>query len=471
MLRRNINAFRAANFLLDLIVTLAALFLSAEAHRLLQGEALTPPDWILAHYQQAMVVVMIWSVLLQTRSERYIYRIKTSWDFVREISTLVTYGSAGLLIASYLLRVPFLPRTQFVAFVISDFVLLMALRLSLLKALHYYRSRGRNCRRLLIVGTRDHIKGVIDSTIEQRQWGYRPIGIILLDPAQTHYRYRDIPMIGLIGDFADIVKTQNIDEVIFAVSGKYLEEIHDAISVCDQIGLTACLLLNLPDTIAVRQKVSEFAGKPAIVYSREPEVGATLLLKAAVDRALGLIGLAATLPLLLLTAIAIRMTSRGPILFSQTRCGLRGKTFRLFKFRTMVAGAEELKKTLLANNEMDGHAFKIKNDPRVTPLGRVLRRLSLDELPQLINVIKGDMSLVGPRPPLPSEVNDYDLWQRRRLSMKPGLTCLWQVGKRNDATFDEWMKQDLEYIDHWSLWLDAKVLARTIPAVIKATGR
>ena len=196
-----------------------------------------------------------------------------------------------------------------------------------------------------------------------------------------------------------------------------------------------------------------------------------MLLKSLTDRAVGLVGLVLASPLLVLIAIAVKLTSRGPILFTQTRCGLRGRRFRLLKFRTMVDNAEDLKKALLTDNEMDGPVFKIKHDPRVTPLGKMLRRLSLDELPQLINVVTGEMSLVGPRPPLPDEVEEYDLWQRRRLSMKPGLTCLWQVGKRNDSSFEEWMKQDLEYIDHWSLWLDAKVLARTIPTVIRATGR
>jgi exopolysaccharide biosynthesis polyprenyl glycosylphosphotransferase len=471
MFRRNISTFRTLNFLLDLVATLASLFVSAEIYRLLKSEPLSPSDWILAQYQQAILAVLIWSVLLQLRSERYTYRIRTVLSFVTEIGLLVGYGSAGLLIASYLMHIPFLPRIQFVAFACIDAAALIILRVTLLKALHHYRSLGRNCRRALVVGTRERAKQFIDTMCEQRHWGYRVVGMILLDPQQTHYRYRDIPLIGLIGDFADIVRTQPIDEVIFAVPGKHLEVIRDAVSVCDQTGITACLQLDLPEANSSRQKIGDFAGRPVVVYSREPDAELTLAFKAVFDRALGLIGLVAALPLLLAIAIGIKASSRGPVLFSQTRCGLRGKPFRLLKFRTMVMEAESLKEDLVSANEMDGPAFKIKNDPRVTPVGRILRRLSLDELPQLINIVMGDMSLVGPRPSLPKEVEQYDLWQRRRLSMKPGLTCLWQVGRRNDATFDEWMKQDLEYIDHWSLWLDAKVIARTIPAVIRATGR
>lgn len=471
MLRQNINALRTANFVLDLVTTLAALFLSAEGYRWFKGETISPLDWALIQYQQAMLVVAIWSVLLQLRNEPYTYRLKTAWSLVRETISLVAYGAAGLLLVSYLLRIPLLPRFQFALFVVLDCAGLAALCVAMLKALHFHRSRGRNCRRVLIVGTRECAAQVIDSLCERKQWGYRPLGMILLDPPQTHYRYRDIPLVGMLGDFADIVKTHSIDEVIFAVPSRFLGEVKAAIAICHETGLTACLQLDLPPTEPMRCKISHFAGKPAVIYSREPEADTALLLKTIADRALGVVGLLLTLPLMILIAVVIKLTSRGPILFRQVRCGLRGKPFRMLKFRTMVVGAESLKQGLLSDNEMDGHAFKIKNDPRVTKVGRFLRRLSLDELPQLINVVKGDMSLVGPRPSLPTEVSEYDLWQRRRLSMKPGITCLWQVGKRNDATFDEWMRQDLEYIDHWSLWLDAKVLARTVPAVIKATGR
>jgi lipopolysaccharide/colanic/teichoic acid biosynthesis glycosyltransferase len=170
-------------------------------------------------------------------------------------------------------------------------------------------------------------------------------------------------------------------------------------------------------------------------------------------------------------AVSVKVSSKGPVFFRQERCGLNGRKFILYKFRTMVPEAEKLKGRLLAANEMDGPVFKIKNDPRVTPLGKILRRTSMDELPQLINVLRGEMSLVGPRPPLPSEVKEYKHWQLRRLSMKPGLTCIWQVSGRNDVGFEEWMRMDLEYIDRWSLLLDFKLLLKTVQVVILGTGR
>jgi len=174
--------------------------------------------------------------------------------------------------------------------------------------------------------------------------------------------------------------------------------------------------------------------------------------------------------LILMTALFIKLDSRGPIFYKQTRCGLNGRQFSMYKFRTMCCDAEKQKDDLLHENEMSGPVFKIKDDPRVTRVGRFLRKFSIDEVPQFLNVLKGEMSLVGPRPPLPHEVAGFLPWQRRKLSVKPGVTCIWQVNGRNNIGFEEWMRLDLDYIDNWSLWLDAKIIARTIPTVIKGSG-
>ena len=175
-------------------------------------------------------------------------------------------------------------------------------------------------------------------------------------------------------------------------------------------------------------------------------------------------------PVILFAALCIKLTSPGSVLFKQQRVGLNGRSFTLYKFRTMIADAHERRREVDHLNEMNGPVFKMKGDPRVTPIGRVLRKFSLDELPQLWNVLKGDMSLVGPRPPIPEEVASYHRWHRRRLSMKPGLTCLWQISGRNEIDFDRWMQLDLQYIDNWSPGLDLKILLRTIPAVLSGRG-
>ena len=195
-----------------------------------------------------------------------------------------------------------------------------------------------------------------------------------------------------------------------------------------------------------------------------------LFIKRAFDVIVSSIGLIVLSPVLLLVAIVIKVTSPGPALFAQQRMGVNGRKFTLYKFRTMRKDAHERRAEVEKLNEMDGPVFKIKNDPRVTPVGRFLRKLSIDEFPQIFNVFIGHMSLVGPRPPLSDEVVQYEPWQRRRLSMRPGITCLWQVSGRNKVDFKQWMKLDLEYIDTWSLWLDFKILMKTVPVVLFGIG-
>jgi exopolysaccharide biosynthesis polyprenyl glycosylphosphotransferase len=222
--------------------------------------------------------------------------------------------------------------------------------------------------------------------------------------------------------------------------------------------------------VLARPVLEELDGVPLLTFTTIPSNPMQLIVKRAIDLGLALFLTLLTLPIQLLAALAIRLTSRGPIFFRQVRCGLNGRHFTLLKFRTMQAGAEGLLPEIAHLNQMSGPVFKAAQDPRLTWVGRVLRRLSIDELPQLWNVVVGDMSLVGPRPPLPDEVSRYEPWQRRRLSMAPGLTCLWQVSGRSELDFDRWMELDLKYIDTWSPILDLKILLKTVPAVLSGKG-
>jgi exopolysaccharide biosynthesis polyprenyl glycosylphosphotransferase len=242
--------------------------------------------------------------------------------------------------------------------------------------------------------------------------------------------------------------------------------------VCEREGVEVWLLADFFKTQVSRTSLDEFMGRPTLVFRSAPEASWQRVAKDFID-VLGALALVVLLlPVMALIALLIRLTSRGPILFRQQRSGLHGRPFNMLKFRTMVTNAEQLKQELAALNEMSGPVFKVTNDPRVTKVGRWLRRWSFDELPQLFNVLRGEMSLVGPRPLPVAEVERFDdPADRRRLSVKPGLTCLWQVGGRNDVrSFKDWVRLDLEYIDHWSLWLDLKILLRTIPAVLRGTG-
>jgi exopolysaccharide biosynthesis polyprenyl glycosylphosphotransferase len=258
--------------------------------------------------------------------------------------------------------------------------------------------------------------------------------------------------------------------VIIAVENSDLPLTGHAFAVAEEMGVTVCLMSDLYFHPISRCSSTSFMDFPAVVYSSVSDDRIQLALKKAIDWTGALIGLILSLPIALSAAVAIKLEDGGPIFFKQTRAGRNGRPFTMLKFRTMIANAEELKSRLMDKNEMSGPVFKMKNDPRITRIGSILRKTSIDELPQFLNVLKGDMSLVGPRPPLPKEVVQYDRWQRRKLAVKPGLTCLWQVNGRNNVDFEDWMKLDLEYIDNWSLWLDTKILVKTVPAVFRREG-
>ena len=244
----------------------------------------------------------------------------------------------------------------------------------------------------------------------------------------------------------------------------------DTVRLAQELGVVIRLF---PDEwtakIITRCNVEQFEGHSVITFFRE-QLLLQLFGKRAMDLIVSLTAIVILSPLLLGVALAIKLTSKGPILFVQPRVGMNKRSFKLFKFRSMYVDAEERRKELAHLNEMDGPVFKIRNDPRVTPLGRFIRKTSIDELPQLFNVLTGHMSLVGPRPPLLDEVNRYEWLYRKRLSIKPGITCLWQISGRNEVTFKQWMELDQEYINNWSLWLDIKILAKTIPAVFFTKG-
>lgn len=284
------------------------------------------------------------------------------------------------------------------------------------------------------------------------------------------WRYRDIPLIGHPDEIEKIISSNQVDAIIVAVEPEDLSPTRKMFDTAELMGVPVCFMAEIFEPKISQVKPSFINGTPVYLYRATSENQLALFAKTVMDKIGALAGLLLASPVFLICAIAIKLDSQGPIFFKQTRSGLNGKPFQLLKFRTMDIDAENKKKELEKMNEMSGPVFKIKNDPRVTKVGRLLRKTSMDELPQFINVLLGDMSLVGPRPPLPKEVAKYENWQRRRLSVKPGVTCTWQVSGRNNIDFDQWMKLDLEYIDNWSIWDDTKIIARTIPAVVKGSG-
>lgn len=326
-------------------------------------------------------------------------------------------------------------------------------------------------RRILIVGTGSRAKKFIDLVESNTGWGIKVIGLIDMDLSKKGEIIKGYEVMGSLDDIPDIINTNVVDELVFIVPRSWLNKLEDVLLYCENVGVKVNIAVNLFDFKFSEAKQTDLQGFPLLVFERTPQRLGLLFLKRIFDFTASGIALIALSPLFLTVAVLIKTTSEGPVFFKQHRCGLYGRKFMFYKFRTMVVDAETKLKDILQYNEMEGPVFKMTNDPRVTKIGRWLRKFSIDELPQLWNVFKGDMSLVGPRPPLPREVENYDNWQRRKLSMRPGITCLWQASGRNKiADFKEWMRLDLEYIDNWSLALDFKILFKTIPVVLFGVG-
>jgi len=322
--------------------------------------------------------------------------------------------------------------------------------------------------RALIIGTGVKAKHIVDVLLDNPEVDMHPSGF--LDNERTGlWRYRDVPLVGRLEDIDELALKEQVDAVFIATGTLEPEMKAKLLYSAGKMGITVHLFPGdgLPSTTLETARLNGF---PTLVYRATSYRYPMMVMKRAADVLGGLIMLLFAAPIMLATAIAIKVGSRGPILFRQIRSGRNGRRFMLYKFRTMTCDAEEKKASLLHCNEMSGPVFKIKDDPRVTRVGKYLRKYSVDELPQLFNVLAGEMSLVGPRPPLPMEVKGYEPWQRRKLSVRPGLTCLWQVNGRNAIDFSDWMRLDLEYIDNWSFTLDMKILARTIPTVLKGSG-
>jgi exopolysaccharide biosynthesis polyprenyl glycosylphosphotransferase len=383
-------------------------------------------------------------------------------------------GTAGTVLVLYLLNQTAGSHLLMLLYLGFDILLLTSYRADL----HYRRKWSLGHREILVIGSRERARELIRYVVANKDLGYHLIGCLEVSSKFVGTEVAEgIAVIGVMEDFRTLLLERTVDEVIFAIPLAKVEKVVDYISFAEEQGVNVRILPDwqIPELMYQPKVASvfieQFVGLPTLAVSSVPHKDLALLVKSLADYCLAALGLLALLPLFAILAVLIKLTSVGPVFFRQERVGLNGRKFMLYKFRTMVPEAEKLKAGLLANNEVDGPVFKITNDPRLTRIGKFLRKTSLDELPQLINVLRGEMSLVGPRPPLAEEVAKYSHWQRRRLSMKPGITCIWQVNGRNDVHFEEWMRMDLEYIDKWSLLLDFKLLLLTIPAVIFGTGK
>ncbi|HVS03099.1 MAG TPA: sugar transferase [Thermoanaerobaculia bacterium] len=481
MLKERARLLNLSVFLLDLALV-AVAFVAAHwlrsgvlprlAHDAFPGHLLPLSEYL----PLLPVALAIWGGLLlhsdAYRSHRTEPLLREAWSIVRlsgaalVIFTLVLYA---LRFDEQVLEDDRVSRAWLALFGLLTFLLLLGEKIVLRTASRWVRSRGYNYRTLLIVGSGPGAAAIARSIQAHDYWGFQLLGCIAVE-GQQPASVAGVPVLGQPQDIPRLLQEHVVDDVIFAVGRKELGEMENLVLALEEQGIRTLFALNFFPHSLARVELSEIDGVPLLTFSTAPTNLLLLLMKRLLDVSLAALVLLLSLPVILGVALAIKLTSGGSVLFRQTRCGLNGRRFVLYKFRTMVEDAERRRTELLHLNEMDGPVFKVRNDPRVTRLGRLLRRFSLDELPQLWNVLRGDMSLVGPRPPIPEEVAQYERWQRRRLSMKPGLTCLWQIGGRNGVPFRSWIELDLEYIDSWSLLLDLKILLKTVPVVLSGRG-
>jgi exopolysaccharide biosynthesis polyprenyl glycosylphosphotransferase len=463
------SALRKLVLMTDAVIVAAsavvAFFVHAALHDLTPLVKGTP-----AFDQYFLVVVLAWPVWLGLVAAFGLHRVlERMWTRRELLVGLAKLHAAGMLALSAILFLSrgVINRSLVAVFLGCSFTLLYTERAILARWLRYQHDRGQARERLLLVGDPSP---ELDRFVRAARSAALPpmlVGVV----GATHEATEGAPRhLGALEDLPTVLHEEAVDRVLFFPPHGDPRRALSAIEQCETQGVPAAFALDLSPSRHAVPTIERIHGGSFVHFEVAPKPPLAIAVKHAFDAIASAIGLVVLAPVFLVTALAILVTMGRPVFFSQGRAGLRGRPFRMFKFRTMVADAEERREELGAANEMSGPVFKLRNDPRVTRLGAFLRTSSIDELPQLLNVFLGTMSLVGPRPLPVREQRQIRGWHRRRLSMKPGITCLWQIGGRNDVDFEDWMRLDLEYVDRWSLGLDAAILLRTLPVVLGRRG-
>lgn len=428
---------------------------------------------LLQNREYIVIILMIiptWYVLLNLSNQNKIHRVKTVSLLFIDYLIVITSGLGIIFLAVFAFKLESISRIVIFSFGLINFIVLFSLKILTLYLFKRYREKGYNSKNLMIIAdesSEDLIQALIDNTF----WGYI-IKVIITDsePITNKYIHQHtvLPNNTNIDKFIEL---ETIDEIIYCKKDIVPDEVRKLVYSCQEIGVVFRLKSQIYSMIASKSYMSYLDETPFFTFSKTPTDYFGLKIKVLFDFLFAFVVLLLFLPFFILIGIIIKLTSKGPVLFKQTRVGLRGRKFGVYKFRTMRADAPKQRFELNSQNEMDGPVFKIKNDPRITKIGAFLRKTSLDEIPQFINVLKGEMSVVGPRPLPDYEVAQFsERWQLRRHSMKPGITCIWQVSGRNNISFDDWMKLDLQYIDSWSIKLDLIIILKTVRTIVKADG-
>lgn len=364
-----------------------------------------------------------------------------------------------------------LPRTIFALFWSINIVIFFTQKTILFLFAAYIRTKGKDRKKILVVGSGNHSKKFLETVKDHLNWGLDVVGVLTDNREKIGSDFCGYVTVGVYDEIITFLRKYNPEEVIIAISSKRFDQIRAILDVCETEGVQVRIYSDFFGKMTKKTRLDHIHGLNILSFTPIKQTEVELIIKRIIDILGSSIALLLFFPLMIIASLGILISDGRPIIYNWNVIGLNKKPFKSWKFRTMIKNADQMKKDLIDLNEMDGPVFKIKNDPRIFPFGKLLRKWSIDETPQLFSILIGDMSLVGPRPAGPIELEGYESWHRRKLSVKPGLTCLWQVNGRNKISkFDDWVKLDLEYIDNWSLILDFKILLKTIPAVLFGRG-
>jgi exopolysaccharide biosynthesis polyprenyl glycosylphosphotransferase len=419
-----------------------------------------------------LLITPFWLVILYLIQITEIPRTKPTRVLFMEYLQSTVLIIVLLMIFYFVFKLYKISRLFLFEFAFFGFIFLFLSRLVEYHVFKTYRAKGYNQVNIVIIADESSLS-FIETLLSTKEWGYRIVAIFTASNVIKEKFEKSIILLPeqYLLVLNDLMEVDILDEVLYLKSKVIPSEVRETVRSCEELGVVFSLRYkdsNIKLTNAIKTTIGD---EKFLTFINIPHNLFALTIKKIMDITISLFLTIILSPLLIGISLLIKLTSSGPVIFKQTRVGLRGRPFNLYKFRTMIADAEKLKKQLEAENEADGPVFKIKDDPRVTTIGKFLRKSGLDELPQLFNILRGEMSLIGPRPPLPEETKSYKRWQLRRLSVKPGLSCFWQIiPDRNSIKFEKWMEMDLAYIDNWSLRLDFIILLKTIATVFQRTG-
>jgi len=456
------------------VLTAVGAFALAYALRTLPG---FPSRYVLPHWENLTWLLgasIVLHFLIYSKMGFYLsIRLQSYFGLLKRMfqAMVIEFFVLGSLV--FIIQAKETSRVFFILYIVSNFVLLFVIRGTARFLLSSIRKRGYNYRKVWIVGADDSAVRMITTLRGNPHWGYVPSGLLLFQGERPPEKNAllDVPVLGFTRDLERLSKEVTLDEVYLTPASLGSKEAASILSLCEKTGIPCHFLLDGLAGPGMHYSLSQIGGLPILTAYTSLMSPVEAFIKRCLDILISLFGLLITALLYPWISLMIRMQSPGPVIFKQQRIGENGRRFKCYKFRTMVVNAEKLKTQLLEKNQMQGPLFKVENDPRIFSFGAFLRRTSLDELPQFLNVLRGDMSIVGTRPPTPDEVEQYETRYRRRLSIRPGLTGLWQVSGRNQITkFEDVLELDLKYIDEWSLFLDIKIIFKTIGVVLFGRG-